>query len=81
MTTFIIQRASLMLATLYCVFHSSAQAGVLDDGKSSLELRNFYFDRDFHGDSATQSRRAEWAQGLMLKLQSGFTPGTSGFWP
>ncbi|MFW0757773.1 OprD family porin [Pseudomonas sp. H11T01] len=79
MTSFTTQRASLMLATLCCAFHSAAQAGFLDEGKGSLELRNFYFDRDFHGDSATQSRRDEWAQGFMLKLQSGFTPGPVGF--
>lgn len=78
MTTFTTQRASLMLATLCCAFQSATQAGFVDDGKGSIELRNFYFDRDFHGDSATQSRRGEWAQGFMLKLQSGFTPGALG---
>ncbi|QCY12046.1 OprD family porin [Pseudomonas sp. MPC6] len=79
MISFTTQRASLMLATLCCAFQSAVQAGFVDDGKGSLELRNFYFDRDFHGDSATQSRRGEWAQGFMLKLQSGFTPGPLGF--
>ncbi len=79
MTSFTTRRASLMLATLCYAFHSAVHAGFIDDGKGSLELRNFYFDRDFHGDSATQSRRDEWAQGLMLKLQSGFTPGVVGF--
>jgi hypothetical protein len=79
MTTINTQRASLMLAALCCVFQSAAQAGFLDDAKGSLELRNFYFDRDFHGDTATQSRRDEWAQGLMLQVQSGFTPGPVGF--
>ncbi|WP_330211982.1 OprD family porin [Pseudomonas sp. Z18(2022)] len=79
MASFTTPRASLMLATLCCAFHSTVHAGFVDDGKGSLELRNFYFDRDFHGDSATQSRRGEWAQGLMLKLQSGFTPGAVGF--
>lgn len=79
MILFNTQRASLMLATLCCGFQSAAQADFLDDGNGSLELRNFYFDRDFHGDSATQSRRAEWAQGFMLKLQSGYTPGPVGF--
>jgi hypothetical protein len=79
MTVLTTKRASLMLATLCCASHSAVHAGFLDDGKGSLELRNFYFDRDFHGDSATQSRRDEWAQGFMLKLQSGFTPGPVGF--
>ncbi|MFJ7884438.1 OprD family porin [Pseudomonas sp. NPDC096917] len=79
MTTINTLRASLMLAVLCCVFQSAAQASFLADGKGGLELRNFYFDHDFHGDTATQSRREEWAQGLMLKLQSGFTPGPIGF--
>lgn len=73
------QRASLMLATICCTLNSIAQADFLSDGKGSLEVRNFYFNRDFHGDSATQSKRNEWAQGFMLKLQSGYTPGPVGF--
>lgn len=79
MTFMTTRQASLMLAALCCASHSAVYAGFIDDGKGSLELRNFYFDRDFHGDSATQSRRDEWAQGFMLKLQSGFTPGPLGF--
>ncbi|WP_258910148.1 OprD family porin [Pseudomonas putida] len=72
------RRASLMLGALCCACQN-AQAGVIDDASGSLELRNFYFDRDFHGDSATQSRRGEWAQGFMLRLQSGYTGGVVGF--
>lgn len=79
MKIFHTQRASLMLATLCCAYQSVSQAGFINDSKGSLELRNFYFDRDFHGDAATQSRRDEWAQGFMLKLQSGYTPGVVGF--
>lgn len=79
MTLLPTQRASLMLAALCCASHSAVYAGFIDDGKGNVELRNFYFDRDFHGDSATQSRRKEWAQGFTLKLQSGFTPGPVGF--
>jgi len=72
------RRASLMLGALCCACHN-AQAGFIDDASGSLELRNFYFDRDFHGDSAAQSRRGEWAQGFMLRLQSGYTDGVVGF--
>lgn len=74
----IFRRASLVLSALYCACHT-AQAAFIHDGSGSLELRNFYFDRDFHGDSATQSRRGEWAQGFMLRLQSGYTDGVVGF--
>jgi len=72
------RRASLMLAALGCACQA-AQAGFADDGKGSLEVRNLYFDRDFHGDTASQSRRAEWAQGYMLKWQSGYSDGVVGF--
>lgn len=74
----IFRRASLVLSALYCACQT-AQAAFIHDGSGSLELRNFYFDRDFHGDSATQSRRGEWAQGFMLRLQSGYTDGVVGF--
>ena len=72
------RRASLMLGALCCACQN-AQAGFIDGASGSMELRNFYFDRDFHGDSATQSRRGEWAQGFMLRLQSGYTDGLVGF--
>ncbi len=77
MNTFPLRRASLMLAVFSCACQS-AQAGFVEDGKASLEMRNFYFDRDFHGDAATQSRRGEWAQGFMLKWQSGYSDGVLG---
>nr|WP_243667284.1 OprD family outer membrane porin [Pseudomonas brassicae] len=43
-----------------------------------LELRNFYFSRDFRDGFPSQSKREEWAQGLQLNLQSGYTQGRSG---
>lgn len=51
---------------------------VFEDSKASLELRNFYFNRDFHGEDARQSKREEWAQGAVLSFQSGFTDGPIG---
>ena len=78
MTTSTSRRASLMLAVFCCAWQS-AHAAFVEDGKGSLELRNFYFDRDFHGAAASQSRRGEWAQGFMLKWQSGYTDGVLGF--
>ncbi|MGF6694652.1 OprD family porin [Metapseudomonas resinovorans] len=56
-----------------------ASAELIKDSKGSLELRNFYYNRDFRNDGATQSKRDEWAQGFILNLQSGFTEGTVGF--
>lgn len=56
-----------------------ASANFVDDFKGSLELRNFYYNRDFRNEGAAQSKRDEWAQGFILNLQSGFTDGTVGF--
>ncbi|BAN47813.1 OprD family porin [Metapseudomonas resinovorans] len=55
-----------------------AQAEFIKDSKGSLELRNFYFNRDFRQDNASQSKAEEWAQGFLLRYESGFTEGTVG---
>lgn len=55
-----------------------AQAEFLKDSKASVELRNFYFNRDFRQDGAAQSKAEEWAQGFLLRYESGFTEGTIG---
>lgn len=56
--------------------------GVFADGFSAfsgkLELKNFYFSRDFRDGFPSQSKREEWAQGLQLNLQSGYTQGPVG---
>jgi hypothetical protein len=57
----------------------SAFADFISDTKSSLELRNFYYNRDYRNEGALQSKRDEWAQGFILNVQSGFTDGTLGF--
>ena len=56
----------------------AAQAAFVEDSKASLELRNFYMNRDFRHETATQSKQEEWAQGLLLRYESGFTEGTVG---
>ncbi|WP_449432060.1 OprD family porin [Pseudomonas putida] len=73
------RQASLMVAAFFCIYVPLTKAAFLDETKGSLELRNYHLDRDFHGSTATQSRRDEWAQGLILQLQSGFTSGSIGF--
>lgn len=60
----------------------SAQAessGFFEDSKTSLTLRNYYFNRDFNDPGASKSKIEEWAQGAILKFSSGFTPGVVGF--
>jgi len=58
---------------------ANAQAGdFVDDASASLQLRNFYFNRDFR-DPGAQSKAEEWAQGFIFKAESGFTEGFIGF--
>ena len=70
----------------------AAQAAFIEDSKASLELRNFYMNRDFRnsntvpnvknpdvkGKTETRSKSEEWAQGFILRYESGFTEGTVG---
>lgn len=63
---------------------SMAQAAFIEDTKASLELRNFYYNRDYRQDVPTpvgtfQSKQDEWAQGFLLRVESGYTEGTVGF--
>jgi len=59
---------------------SLAHAEFIKDSKASLELRNFYMNRDFRERPASgQSKAEEWAQGFIFKAESGFTEGTVGF--
>ena len=57
-----------------------AQAAFVDDSKVNLELRNFYFNSDNRSvPSTSQSKSEEWAQGFLLRAESGYTEGTVGF--
>ncbi len=70
--------------TLFALFgltlgaNGTASADFIKDSRASLELRNFYFNRDFRQDSAPQSKAEEWAQGFLLRYESGFTEGPVG---
>jgi len=65
--------ATLVIPTL-------AQAAFIEDTKAGLELRNFYFNRDFRENLNTENSKAEeWAQGFILRVESGYTEGTVGF--
>ncbi|MBH4467155.1 OprD family outer membrane porin, partial [Pseudomonas aeruginosa] len=55
-----------------------AQADLVEDSHASLELRNFYFNRDFR-QSGARDNADEWAQGFLLRLESGFSEGSVGF--
>lgn len=66
-------------AALLLLAQGTAQAGGFsEDSQGSLTLRNFYFDRDYKGETNISARR-EWAQGFILNVKSGFTEGPVGF--
>ncbi len=52
--------------------------GLVADSHGTLTLRNYYMDRDYKDDGAKTSAR-EWAQGFIMNVESGFTPGKLGF--
>lgn len=72
---------AVALATLGASFTlpGLAHADFIGDSKATLELRNFYMNRDLRDPGVAQSKREEWAQGFILKAESGFTEGTVGF--
>ena len=70
---------AVVAATLGLSLSQVVHAEFIKDSKASLEARNFYFNRDFRQEGASQSRREEWAQGFILRMDSGYTEGTVGF--
>ncbi|WP_449432176.1 OprD family porin [Pseudomonas putida] len=56
----------------------SAHADFVQDSKARLELRNYYINRDNHQANAPQSMSEEWAQGFILRMESGYTNGPVG---
>lgn len=57
----------------------ATDTGFIEDSTATLTLRNFYINRNFVSDSATQSKAEEWSQAFILNYKSGFTQGTVGF--
>ncbi len=61
-------------------FTAGAQAeGFVEDANFSLNLRNFYINRNFVDSDYPQSKGEEWTQSFILNFQSGYTPGPVGF--
>jgi hypothetical protein len=65
-----------------------AQADLLNDSHLTLDLRNFYMNRDYREsglpdtprhDGKSQSKAEDWTQGFILRMKSGFTDGSVGF--
>ncbi|MCY1403993.1 Porin-like protein NicP [compost metagenome] len=57
---------------------AQAHADFFADSTAKVELRNFYFNRDFRQTNAAQSKQDEWAQGFLLRYESGYTDGMIG---
>lgn len=74
---FAIKRGELLCASfMVCLAPESFAEGFLKDAHVKLQFRNYYFNDDYH-DGANDRR--EWAQGFLLNVKSGFTPGVVGF--
>lgn len=52
--------------------------GFIEDATANVLMRNFYFNRDFRDNNASQAKSEEWAQGFLLNAQSGYTQGLVG---
>ncbi len=65
--------ASLPLSTL------AAEGGFIEDTTATLQARNYYFSRDFSDIEGPnqQSKAEEWAQGFILRVNSGYTQAQS----
>ncbi|HAJ87003.1 MAG TPA: outer membrane porin, OprD family, partial [Pseudomonas sp.] len=59
----------------------AADGGFVEDATATLQVRNYYFSRDFSDivGPNQQSKAEEWGQGFILNFRSGYTPGTVGF--
>ena len=77
--TFIRSLLGTAMVSGLCLPVMAADGGFFEDAKTDLLLRNYYFNRDFRDQAAPKSQIEEWAQGFILKLKSGYTPGTVGF--
>lgn len=59
----------------------AGEGGFIGDASATLTARNYYFSRDFSDivGPNRQSKAEEWAQGFILNVKSGYTPGPVGF--
>ncbi|WP_418328973.1 OprD family porin [Pseudomonas frederiksbergensis] len=58
---------------------TSHAEGFVDDAKATLNLRNFYINRNFTNPAYPQGKAEEWTQSFILDAKSGFTQGPIGF--
>lgn len=70
-------RPLLLLTTLPGLTMAQEQ-GFIEDATANVQMRNFYFNRDFRDSGAAKAKSEEWAQGFLLNAKSGYTQGTVG---
>lgn len=75
------RKTSLALAVAASTLGLSqvAFADFIGDSKSSLTLRNYYFDQNTKNTTNNAGEASEWGQGFIFNYSSGFTDGTVGF--
>lgn len=73
--------SALALAVSAVAVPMSVQAaGFVEDTTANLNLRNYYFNRNFLNQTQSGQGHAEaWTQSFILDVRSGFTEGTVGF--
>lgn len=71
--------SKIALAVAFGIFAQQASAAFVEDSKASLDLRNFYYDRNDKNTADNRNEASEWGLGFILNFQSGFTEGTLGF--
>lgn len=75
--------AAVFAGTLVMALGMPASAqegeGFIDGTRATLNLRNFYFNRNFVDPRHAQSKAEEWTQSFIFNLQSGYTQGPVGF--
>ncbi|OAI92295.1 OprD family porin [Pseudomonas putida] len=65
------------LGMLAALLSQGAAASFVENSSLTLAARNFYLDRDYKGETPYSAAR-EWAQGFIVRANSGFTEGTVG---
>ncbi|NWL76114.1 outer membrane porin, OprD family [Pseudomonas taiwanensis] len=69
--------AAVSLAALPAL--AADEHGFVEDATATLNLRNFYINRNFVNPTYPQGKAEEWTQNFILDARSGFTEGPVGF--
>lgn len=68
------RKTGLCVSALFGIMLADGvQADYVDDSSLKLDLRNFYFDRNYIDDGGTEDDLSSWSQGADLQFVSGYT--------